>query len=42
VLLSRNQDVVLRPGTHIEMVLDRDLVFHPEELWPRRPAAAGE
>ncbi|HEY7334318.1 MAG TPA: hypothetical protein VH639_05505 [Bryobacteraceae bacterium] len=32
VLLSRNQDVVLRPGTHLEMVLDRDLVFHPEEL----------
>jgi len=42
VLLSRNQDVVLRPGTHIEMVLDRDLVFHPEELWPKRRAAAGE
>ena len=42
VLLSRNQDVVLRPGTHIEMVLDRDLVFHPEELRPRRLAAAGE
>lgn len=32
VLLSRNQDVVLRPGTHLEMVLDRDLVFHPDEL----------
>ena len=32
VLLSRNQNVVLKPGTHIEMVLDRDLVFHPEEL----------
>jgi type IV secretion system protein VirB10 len=32
VLLSRQQDVVLRPGTHLEMVLDRDLVFHPEEL----------
>ncbi|MGA2578854.1 MAG: hypothetical protein ABSH24_22820 [Bryobacteraceae bacterium] len=32
VLLSRNQDVVLRSGAHIEMVLDRDLVFHPEEL----------
>jgi type IV secretion system protein VirB10 len=31
-LLSRNQDVVLRPGTHVEMVLDRDLVFHPNEL----------
>ncbi len=36
VLLSRNQDVVLRTGTHLEMVLDRDLVFHPEELQPRR------
>jgi hypothetical protein len=32
VLLSRNQDVVLRPGTHVEMVLDRDLVFRPDEL----------
>jgi hypothetical protein len=32
VMLSRNQDVVLRQGTHIEMVLDRDLVFHPEEI----------
>jgi hypothetical protein len=32
VLLSRNQDVVLRAGTHVEMVLDRDLVFHPEEI----------
>jgi len=32
VLLSRNQDVVLRAGTHLEMVLDRDLVFHPDEL----------
>jgi len=32
VLVSRNQDVVLRRGTHIEMVLDRDLVFHPDEL----------
>lgn len=32
VLLSRNQDVVLKAGAHIEMVLDRDLVFHPEEL----------
>ncbi|MGC9945796.1 MAG: hypothetical protein ABSF64_05440 [Bryobacteraceae bacterium] len=32
VLLSRNQNVVLRAGTHLEMVLDRDLVFHPEEL----------
>lgn len=32
VLLSRKQDVVLRPGTHLEMVLDRDLVFHPDEI----------
>jgi type IV secretion system protein VirB10 len=32
VLLSRNQDVVLPRGTHVEMVLDRDLVFHPDEL----------
>jgi len=32
VLLSRNQDVVLPPGTHVEMVLDRDLVFHPDEI----------
>jgi hypothetical protein len=32
VLLSRNQDVVLRSGTHLEMVLDRDLVFHPGEV----------
>ncbi|HEY4364849.1 MAG TPA: hypothetical protein VGN17_28035 [Bryobacteraceae bacterium] len=36
VLLSRNQDVVLRQGTHLEMVLDRDLVFHPGELLPSR------
>jgi type IV secretion system protein VirB10 len=36
ILLSRNQDVVFRQGTHIEMVLDRDLVFHPEELQARR------
>jgi hypothetical protein len=32
VLLSRNQNVVLHAGAHLEMVLDRDLVFHPEEL----------
>jgi type IV secretion system protein VirB10 len=32
VLASRSQDVVLRPGTHLEMVLDRDLVFHSDEL----------
>jgi type IV secretion system protein VirB10 len=36
VLLSRDQDVVLRPGTHLEMVLDRDLVFHPDEIPSRR------
>jgi len=32
VLLSRNQNVVLPAGTNLEMVLDRDLVFHPDEL----------
>jgi hypothetical protein len=32
VLLSRNQNVVLKAGTHLEMILDRDLVFHPDEL----------
>jgi hypothetical protein len=32
VLLSRDQNVVLHPGTHVDMVLDRDLVFHPDEL----------
>jgi hypothetical protein len=32
VLMSRNQDVVLHAGTNLEMVLDRDLVFHPDEL----------
>lgn len=32
VLLSRNQNVILHAGTHLEMVLDRDLVFHPDEL----------
>ncbi len=32
VLLSRNQDIVLPAGTHLEMVLDRDLVFEPGEL----------
>ena len=36
VLLSRNQDVVLPPGTHLEMILDRDLVFRPDELGPLR------
>ncbi len=34
VMLSRSQDVVLHAGTHVEMVLDRDLVFHPEEIPP--------
>ncbi len=32
VLVSRQQNVILPPGTHIEMVLDRDLVFTPGEL----------
>ena len=32
ILLSRQQDIVLRQGTHLEMVLDRDLVFHSDEL----------
>ncbi len=32
ILTSRNQNVVLRPGTSVEMVLDRDLVFAPDEL----------
>jgi hypothetical protein len=32
VLLSRGPDVVLRPGTSVEMVIDRDLRFTPEEL----------
>jgi hypothetical protein len=32
VLLSRNQNVILKPGTPIEMVLDRDLVFRLDEL----------
>ncbi len=32
VLLSRNQNVVLPAGAHVEMVLDRDLVFRPDEL----------
>jgi len=38
VLLTRTQDVVLRPGTHVEMVLDRNLVFHPDEIpWSPGP-----
>jgi type IV secretion system protein VirB10 len=32
VLLSRQQNVILPAGTHLEMVLDRDLVFTPGEL----------
>lgn len=32
VLLSRQQNVILHPGTHLEMILDRDLVFTSEEL----------
>lgn len=37
VLLSRGPDVVLRPGTSVEMVLDRDLRFTADELtrWRR-------
>lgn len=32
VLLSKNQEVVLPRGTSVEMVLDRDLYYTPEEL----------
>jgi hypothetical protein len=32
VLVSRGPDVVLRRGTTLEMVLDRDLRFQPEEV----------
>jgi type IV secretion system protein VirB10 len=32
ILVSRQQNVVLPAGTHLEMVLDRDLVFTPGEL----------
>ena len=32
VLLSRNQNIVLHSGAHLEMVLDRDLVFRPDEV----------
>ena len=32
VLVSRGPDVVLRQGTMLEMVLDRDLRYKPEEL----------
>ena len=31
-LLSKNQEVVLPRGTSVEMVLDRDLYYTPEEL----------
>ncbi|MGA3098794.1 MAG: hypothetical protein ABSF25_20245, partial [Bryobacteraceae bacterium] len=32
VLVSRGPDVALRPGTTLEMVLDRDLRYKPEEV----------
>lgn len=32
VLMSKKPDVVLPHGSRLEMVLDRDLVFHPGEL----------
>jgi type IV secretion system protein VirB10 len=32
VLLGKNKDVVLPRGTSVEMVLDRDLYYKPEEL----------
>jgi len=32
VLVSRGPDVVLRPGTTLEMVLDRDLRYKPDEV----------
>ncbi|HUI58495.1 MAG TPA: hypothetical protein VLY04_26165 [Bryobacteraceae bacterium] len=32
VLLSKNQEVILPRGTSVEMVLDRDLYYTPEEL----------
>lgn len=32
VLMSRGPDVVLRPGTSVEMVLDRDIRFTSDEL----------
>ena len=31
-LVDLIEDVVLRAGTHVEMVLDRDLVFHSDEI----------
>jgi hypothetical protein len=34
VLVSRQQNIILRSGTHMEMVLDRDLVFTPGEMMP--------
>jgi type IV secretion system protein VirB10 len=36
VLVSRNQDIILHEGAQLEMVLDRDLTFRPEELRPAR------
>ncbi|HLK63927.1 MAG TPA: hypothetical protein VKU19_10840 [Bryobacteraceae bacterium] len=32
VMLTRNQDVILRAGTHVEMIFDRDIIFHADEL----------
>lgn len=32
ILLKKNQDVVLPRGTSVEMVLDRDLYYSPDEL----------
>ena len=31
---GRNADVILRPGTTLELVLDRDLTFSESELAP--------
>ena len=36
VLASRQQNILLPAGTHLDMVLDRDLVFHSDELPPVR------
>lgn len=38
VLLSRGQDAVLAKGTTIEMVLDRPLVYHEDELATASPS----
>lgn len=37
VLMTRGPDVILRPGTSVEMVLDRDIRFNADELsrWVR-------